>query len=167
MNKQEILNEIEKAKEHLANMKNMLKVCESERWKPEEREEYWYLDFGLNIHTVKNFNYPSDIKAINVYNCFETEEEAKQEAENILIRRQLENIARRLNKNEKIDWNNFAQDKYFLGIDYNKYLAMGVGLSCCNNIRTQGTVYCLNRNFKDVAIQEIGEERLKKYLRGE
>ena len=25
----------------------------------------------------------------------------------------------------------------------------------------------LHKNFKDVAIQEIGEERLKKYLRGE
>ena len=31
---------------------------------------------------------------------------------------------------------------------------------------SQGTVYCLDRNFKDVAIKEIGEERLIKYLRG-
>ena len=31
----------------------------------------------------------------------------------------------------------------------------------------QGVVYCLDTWFLDVAIQEIGEERLKKYLRGE
>lgn len=89
------------------------------------------------------------------------------QVEKISIRRMLEDIARRLNKSKEIDWNNFAQDKYFLGIDYNKYLAMGVGLSCCNNIRTQGTVYCLDKNFLDIATREIGEERLKAYLRGE
>lgn len=68
MNKEEILKEINKAKEHLSNMQKMLKEC-SERWKPEE-------------------------------------------AENILVRRQLEDIARRLNKGTKIDWNNYNQAKH-------------------------------------------------------
>lgn len=166
MDREEILNEIKKTQQHLATMEKMLEECD-ERWKPVEGKKYYYLGSSLEIYAVENFGYPSDIGAIKAYNCFKTEEEANQEAEKILVRRMLEDIARRLNKGKEIDWNNFAQDKYFLGIDYNKYLAMGVGLSCCNNIKTQGTVYCLDRNFKNVAIQEIGEERLKKYLGGE
>lgn len=150
MNKQEILNE------------------ENERWKPKEGEKFFFIDAWTRA-CYKNYKETDRCcyEYYSTYNCFKTEKEAEEEAEKISIRRMLEDIARRLNKSKEIDWNNFAQDKYFLGIDYNKYLAMGVGLSCCNNIRTQGTVYCLNRNFKDVAIQEIGEERLKSYLRGE
>lgn len=171
MNKQEILDDIKKTEEHLTNMIKMLEECESERWKPKEGEKYWYLTNSNQVSQIdytstRSYKYEDDYQRWSVYNCFQTRQQAEAEAEKILVRRILEDIARRLNKSKEIDWNNFAQDKYFLGIDYNKYLAMSVGLSCCNNIRTQGTVYCLNRNFKDVAIQEIGEERLKKYLRG-
>lgn len=166
MNKQEILDEISKTREHLANLEKKLQECEYKRWKPEKGETFYYLNsYNVPISETWDADY-SNAGHYNIYNCFQTREQAEQDAEKILVRRQLEDIARRLNKSKEIDWNNFAQDKYFLGIDYNKYLAMSVGLSCCNNIRTQGTVYCLNRNFKDVAIQEIGEERLKKYLRG-
>ena len=34
-------------------------------------------------------------------------------------------------------------------------------------IITVGVVYWFDENFPEVAIQEIGEERLKKHLRGE
>ena len=69
-----------------------------------------------------------------------------------------------LNKGKEIDWNNKEQDKYFLCFDYfynkidyiqNRYNKM------------QGTIYCLDINFKDVAKDRIGEERLAKYLKGE
>lgn len=47
MNKQELINEINKTREHLANMEKMLEECEYERWKPEEGELYYYVDtFG-------------------------------------------------------------------------------------------------------------------------
>lgn len=151
MNKQEILNEIEKTKEHLANMEKMLEDCECERWKPEEGEEYYYLDFGLKFHTVENFNYPSDIMAINAYNCFETEKEAKQEAEKILIRRQLEDIARRLNKGQKIDWNNERQNKYYIRFNYWKDI---IELDHTWENKFQGTICCSDKNFLYVAIQE-------------
>ena len=100
----------------------------------------------------------------NTYNCFRTKKQAELEAEKILVRRQLEDIARRLNKGNKIDWDNGKQFKYYICID-----------SCDNEIIwgreiqyiSQGVVYCLDRNFYIAAIQEIGEQRLKKYLRGE
>lgn len=161
MNKEEILDEINKTKEHLANMEKMLARCD-EMWKPEKGEIFYYLNsYNIAISETWDASY-SDAEHYNIYNYFKTREKAEQEAENILIRRQLEDIARRLNKGKEIDWFDSEQSKYCIEL-------------YCNNIitnfylahKTQGTVYCLDKNFKDVAIQEIGKERLKKYLRGE
>lgn len=97
MNKQEILNEIEKTKEHLANMEKMLEECEYKRWKPKDGQEYYYIDdAGLKIYAGKNLGYLIDKRAIEAYNCFKTKKEAEIEVEKILIRRKLEDIARRL-----------------------------------------------------------------------
>lgn len=160
MNKEEILDEINKTKEHLANMEKMLEKGD-EMWKPEKGEMFYYLN-SYNIAISETWDAScSDAEHYNIYNCFKTREQAEQEAEKILIRRQLEDIARRLNKGKEIDWYDSEQSKYCIEL-------------YCNNIitnfylahKTQGTVYCLDKNFKDVAIQEIGEGRLIKYLRG-
>ena len=42
MDREEILDEINKTKEYLANMEKMLKEC-NERWKPELNEVYYYV----------------------------------------------------------------------------------------------------------------------------
>ena len=104
MNKQEILDEINKTREHLANLEKML------------------------------------------------------------IKRRLEDIARRLNKGQNINWNDDNQIKYCICFNFPLDT-----ISICARLhqKLQGSVYCLSDNFKDVAIQEIGEERLKEYLRGE
>ena len=165
MNKQEIIGEINKAKEHLANLEKILEECEHNRWKPENGEEYFYVD---NIGIVQNALFDNTmgyhLALCRTLNCFKTREEAKQEAEKILVRRQLEDIARRLNKGQKIDWDNEDQTKSFIFLDCKTQLIERDG-----NLRNkiQGVVYCLDNNFKKIAIQEIGEERLKKYLIGE
>lgn len=161
-NKEEILNEIKKTEEHLANMKKMLAECEYEGWKPKNGDEYWYINENYKAINLIFSNTPFDSSKINDYNCFQTQEQAEAEAEKILVRRMLEDIARRLDKGVKIDWNNAEQPKHYIALYWdtiviNSYLAHKV----------QGVVYCLDKNFKDVAIQEIGEERLKKYLGGE
>lgn len=164
MNKQDILEEINKTKEYLANLEEKLKECEYERWKPKTEEVYYWVDAGLKIYAVENFNFPSDINTIKAYNCFETREQAEQEAEKILVRRMLEDIAKRLNKGQKIDWHNIDQNKYFICSNHWQdtiILEHGWKNKFC------GVIYCLDENFLDVAKCEIGEERLKKYLRGE
>lgn len=162
MNKQEILNEIKKTEEHLANMKKMLEEYEYERWKPEKGEMFYYLNsYNIAISETWDASY-SDAEHYNIYNCFKTREKAEQEAENILIRRQLEDIARRLNKGIKIDWYDNEQSKYCIELYCNDIIT-----NFYYGHKTQGAVYCLDENFKDIAIQEIGEERLKAYLRGE
>ena len=164
MDKEEILKEIEETKEHLADMEQMLERCGCERWKPEPNEEYYYVNQVSATSRAVNGEFDIDAARCRTYNCFETEEEAKAEAEKILVRRQLEDIARRLNKGEKPDWIKCYQKKYYLG--YNQ-INSKITLECRTTIIAQGTVFCLDDKFLNVAIQEIGEDRLKKYLKGE
>ena len=165
MDKEEILKEIEKTKLNLANMEKMLKECKYERWNPKPSQEYYCVDDGNNVRRV-NFNTMNayDRDRIKVYNCFQTREQAETEAEKILVRRQLEDIARRLNKGNKIDWNNDKQFKYYICID-----SRDNEIIWDREVRyiSQGIVYCLDINFWKVAIQEIGEQRLKAYLKCE
>ena len=166
MDKQELQKEIEKARAHLANMEKMLEQCEYERWKPEKHETYYFVSSGGEVEETwrSSINFIPDKKRYNAYNCFKTKEQAKQESEKILIRRMLEDIARRLNKGKEINWADEKQHKYSIYIDtITDEITWRRELRC----KAQGSVYCLNLNFYNVAIQEIGEERLKKYLRGE
>lgn len=165
MNKQELQNEINKTKEHLANMEKMLEECEYRKWIPDEGELYWFVGGG-NVVYGAHFRsaYLSNVQNYNSYNYFQTREQAEAESEKILIRRRLEDIARRLNKGEKIDWNITTQYKYCLIYD-NDYQHINQDYNI--NVIRQGTVYCLDGTFRNVAIKEIGEERLKKYLKGE
>lgn len=163
MNKQEILEEINKTKRHLADMKKMLKECKCERWEPEKGKTFYYLNsYNIAISETWGADY-FDAAHYNIYNCFQTREQAEAEAEKISVRRMLEDIARRLNKGRKIDWESESPRKYHLCMDKCDYIYTNV----CYSTKYQGTIYCLDGNFKDIAIQEIGEERLKKYLRGE
>ena len=162
MNKQEILDEINKTKEHLAKMEKMLGEY-SERSKPNSCVAYYYVDaFGNVLSQIETGHY-SDNAFWESYNCFPTRKQAEAEAEKILVRRHLEDIARRLNKGQEINWNDNNQLKYNIGFDFPlEIISIGALYR-----KLQGSVYCLSDKFKDVAIQEIGEERLKKYLRGE
>ena len=163
MNRQEILDEINKTKEHLANMEKMLKEC-NERWKPKENEAYFYIiSTGMVEQDLWNRPFDLDVEQrYNFYNCFKTREQAEAEVEKILVRRQLENIAKRLNKSEKIDWNNDSQAKYRIELYCDE-----IKTNYYFTYKTQGAVYCLDKNFLNTAIKEIGEERLINYLRDE
>ena len=164
MNRQELIDEINKTKEHLANMEKMLEESEHERWEPKESEKYWYIN-GVSSATDTCFMSSSnDLRRIKTYNCFRTKEKAEAEAEKILVRRQLEDIARRLNKKAQNEFNAYRDYKYYLYIcDNNGVIGLGSNLG----ITTQGVVYCLSENFYKVALKGIGEDRLKKYLRSE
>ena len=163
MNKQEIIDEINKTKEYLANLENMLKECESKRWKPVDGDIYYYISEACTVIKSRTWAHCIVDEHYHCFNCFRTEEEAQAEVEKILVRRQLEDIARRLNKGQEIDWNDNNQLKYCIGFDFPlNIISIGALYR-----KLQGSVYCLSDEFKDVAIQEIGEERLKKYFKGE
>ena len=164
MDKQELQNEIEKARVHLANMEKMLKQCEFERWKPKIDDIFYSVDGYGQVKCVYFCDDQSCRMLYENFNCFKTYEQAKVEAEKILVRRMLEDIARRLNEGEKIDWGNIKQCKYFIGVQEGY---AGILSDTEYKFKHQGVVYCLKADFLKVAKSEIGEERLKKYLRGE
>lgn len=160
MNKEQILEEINKTERHLENMKKMLEECE--RWKPETGDIYYFTDSdGEIISACFDWRISHCRNRYNIYNCFKTREEAEQEQERVLVHRELENIARRLNAGRKIDWDDSVQAKYCIYIDYS-----GVLSSTNYTMKVQGVVYCLDESFRDVSVQEIGKERLEKYLKG-
>lgn len=167
MNKQELLNEIQEAKALLGEVEKKLKNYEEntyERWMPTLFKEYFTVgSCGIGCCIWNNDS--ADIFRWEHYNCFRTKEEAEQEAEKMLIRRQLEDIAKRLNKGNELIWSDTTQQhKYYLYFSAmnNSLLTDNVYFS-----KQQGTVYCLDPAFKDVAIKEIGKERLIKYLKEE
>lgn len=168
--KQKILNDIEEAQRKLDEARKKLDEYNTgyKRFKPKEGENYYYITAIGEV--IGSCNLPENNKTIltkhySFYNCFKTREQAEVEAEKILVRRQLEDIAKRLNKGEEIDWCNLAQNKYYLSCD--NYNRCGNICCVCSNNTVQGAVYCLDKNFLDVAKCEIGEDRLIKYIRGE
>ena len=57
MDKQELQNEIEKARAHLANMEKMLEQCEYERWKPRCGDKYYCITSAGNVvKSINSFN---------------------------------------------------------------------------------------------------------------
>ena len=166
--KQKILNDIEEAQRKLDEARKKLDEYNTgyKRWKPKEGEEFWYIDSSGSVNYTRFMSeIEADTEKFENYNCFKTKGEALQEAEKILVRRQLEDIVKRLNKGEKIDWRNLEQNKYYLSCDnYNRYGKICCG---CSNNKVQCAVYCLDINFLDVAIREICEDRLIKYIGGE
>ena len=148
MNKEEILKEISKTKEHLANMEKMLEEC-NERWKPNNGEEYFYID---NTGCIQNALFISSgwyhEGLYQTYNCFKTEEEAHLEAEKILIRRQLEDIARKLNKGNKIDWNNSECIKITEHTDAGRAKTVLIGNKSLSGVEVRTLFGLKSANFK-------------------
>lgn len=165
--KQKILNDIEEAQRKLDEARKKLDEYNTgyKRWKPKEGEAFWYIDSSGSVNYTRFMSgIGADTEKFENYNCFKTEGEALQEAEKILVRRQLEDIAKRLNKGEKIDWNDVDQNKYFILFNHWQdtiILEHGWKNKCC------GAIYCLDKNFLDIAKREIGEDRLIKYIRGD
>ena len=162
MNKQELQNEINKTKEHLKNMEKMLEECKCERWKPKDNEMFWYIDSSGFVNY--SLFMPETESRFKNYNCFQTREQAEAEAEKILIRRKLEVIAKCLNKGEKIDWRDDSQPKFYL---YYNCCSENIKYGIYYHSKIAGVVYCLTEKLLDIAKEEIGEERLIKYLKGE
>lgn len=157
----EIEEELQKLKDYLNKNKE-----EDNNYKRKKDGRYYFLnDIGAIINTNDIDNNDDNFR-YSIGNYFENKKQAENYKERLLIEQELKDIAMELNKGEEIDWNNKEQDKYLLYFDYlyNKN-KIDYTQNCYSKI--QGTIYCLDKNFKDAVIERIGEERLIKYLKGE
>ena len=161
------MNSLEYLKKEIKNLENMINELENKgnnKYKRKRYDRYWFLnDIGATINIKAIINNNDNFK-YSIGNYFETKEQAKNYKEKLLIEQKLRDIAMELNKGKEIDWDNDIQDKYYL---YYNFLNNEINYNSFTITKLQGIIYCLNENFKDVAKNRIGEERLTKYLKGE
>jgi len=131
---------------------------------PKEGEEYSRINNIGNIDTLKYYAegimadmYNHDIKSGN---CYRTEEEAERSRDKSYAVRELEVLADELNAGVKIDWDNAHQTKYFIcnsGIskEIEQYEAWFI---------SDMNIYCLSDKFLEVALEKLGESKLRLIL---
>lgn len=155
------------------NLQKIIKLpveeIEEKRWEPEYGEQYYYIsDWGTIEYSEwhKRNNWDADDFRYSTRNCFETKEKAQEHLDNIKTYYELKNLADKLNNGEEIDWEDDNQTKFYL------YLAYDEGtIQILKNTewttKSQGTIYCLDSEFNNKAIEKIGRGRLIKLLIGE
>lgn len=164
------MNNLEELKQELKKLENKINELENKeteevnKYKRKRCDEYFYLDSSGELDTEDDYHDSTDNFRYSIGNYFETEEQVENYKEKLKIEQKLKDIARELNNDEEIDWSEGRQSKYGLYFDYS---SNGIFQLISIVSKHQGTIYCLDKNFKDVAINRIGEERLTKYLKGE
>lgn len=150
---------IEKYKKQIEELKK-----EDVVWEPQEGNIYFYVGRNGIIGFDEWDNASLDRVHYELGNCFKTKEEAEKAARHLRTRAKLQRIADKLNNREKNDLEKRGQAKWYIYYDCydNEICADWVFKN-----KLQGTIYCLDKNFKDIAIKEIGEEELTAYLKGE
>ena len=80
--KEELQSSIEKMETELAKMKEALKMMEEPFWKPLNSEHYYYIDNDFCVYYTSNTTH-TDARVIQAFNCFKTENEAKEAARDL------------------------------------------------------------------------------------
>lgn len=145
--------------EQLENSLNNLDKDESDRI-----AIYSFIDSAGSIHSSCDTDADADIIRYQIGNYFENEEEACKAFEKMINYYKLKRIAKRLNKNRKIDWKNNRQFKYYLVYDFDK-LDFITAIAIQN--RDLGQIYCLDSDFLSEALKEMTKEELKELFENE
>lgn len=126
-------------------------------WDLKEGDEYYYIDYYGEIKSVFNECCDEDVNIIEIGNAFLTKEEAKHEAE----RRKCEAILLKYGTRDMRSLGDIDAHKYF--IVYNNYYNE-LSISFNQSANSQGTIYFKSAKLAQKAIEEVGEDRLKKYI---
>ena len=130
-------------------------------WKPKESERYYFIDaYQEGIGNDTNDGTDVDDFRLSIGNYFKTKEEAEHMVEKLKVIHELQKFAFENNEKE-IDWNNFSQNKFYLIYDSEVNNILVDYFSCT---RTNSfNIYFTSFKIAKRAIEEIGEDRIKKY----
>lgn len=132
----------------------------SKVWKPENNEHYYFI--GAN-GSVDRFYYDDrntyDDAKYAIGNCYKTKEEAEFAAEAYKVYVELKRYAEEHNDTE-IDWTT-VNTKVVIAYRHNLKMIHYV---CTHNIQDIGQIYFSSEKIAMQAVEEIGEDRIKKYL---
>ena len=126
-------------------------------WDLKDGDEYYYIDYYGEIKSVFNECCDEDLNIIEIGNAFLTEEEAKHEVE----RRKCEAIMLKYGTRNIMSLGDINAHKYF--IVYNNYYHE-ISISFYQSTNSQGTIYFESVELAEKAIEEVGEDKLKKYV---
>lgn len=128
-------------------------------WDLKGGDEYYYIDMCGNVDrtTFRNSTYFEDEKVVKIGNAFLTEEESKHEVE----RRKCEAILLKYGTRNMMSLGDINAHKYF--IVYNNYYHE-ISIIFNQSSNSQGTIYFETSELAQKAIEEVGEDRLKKYV---
>lgn len=167
MNKQELIEQIDELKQRIEQLEKEVKTDESNiavtdvRWQPVLGQTYFYLDAFGNVESI-NWDFDDiDYYRFNIGNCFKTRQEGEDYRENLLTKQALKDLALKLNKGAEIDWDDEMETKYMLYINERKQLAQNSSFDFID----LGQIYCLSKEFLNIAKDHIGEEKLIKLIK--
>ena len=128
-------------------------------WDLKEKDEYYYIDIygGVDITTFGIGTCWEDKNMIEIGNAFLTKEEAKHEVERI----KCEAILLKYGTRDMMSFGDGNKSKYCLCLNnfLNKIIFDD---NYC--VQSQGTIYFETKELAQKAIDEVGEDRLKKYI---
>lgn len=155
------LEELKKKYEELGKeIERLEKQKENIRWRADFGEKYYMIStLSGSVINSREDNEKIDEFRYKTRNYFKTKEEAERYLANINTYYDLMDLANELNNGEEIDWKNGSQPKYFIyyGTRDNELI-----LYAYYSLKFIGVIYCLNKDFLNIALKRIGEKRLKR-----
>lgn len=137
-------------------------IYEEPKWKPKEKELYFYITSNGDIEFsyYKNKSINDKHRVYGIGNYFKTDEEAEHMVEKLKIIKELQDLAFK-DSNKKIIWDDHNQDKYFISYDWSN-LEIFIGTTERESSSPFQT-YFISKKACEEAITIIGKERLEKY----
>ena len=151
-------------REQLLKLVEKSNIEKSKVWKPNEGDTYYYINsIGAVTKTTYNSSkFVGDIKHYKIGNCFKAREDAEFAAEKQKL---ITEIKRYIAKNdpEELDWKDENQRKLSIYYDYEN---RKFGLNENRVVKNMNTIYFSDKLNWRKMIEDIGEDRIKKYLFG-
>ena len=161
MNKQEAIEQMDLLNKEMEKLRKIIEEPDSKIWRPEFDEEFYFISDKGTISDDTWYDTDADKSKFALNNVFKTIEEAEFEFEKQLVEAELRICA--LENNDEVDWNDEGSDKYY--IEYN-YKTDTMEYDCYSSYQAQGAIHFTSEEIIERAIDQIGEDRIKKYIFG-
>lgn len=148
----------------------------NKRWRAGYGEKYYLVDefekkdIPVGTYTLEDEGYnvefedTTDEFYYKTRNYFETPEEAEEYREKIKTYYDLMDLADELNGDRNINWNDKEQHKYNISYNVDEE-KLYINFDFFSKYKDLGQIYCLDKNFLDIALERIGKDRLEKLFK--
>ena len=137
-------------------------IYEEPKWKPKEKELYFYITSNGDIEFsyYKNKSINDKRRVYDSGNYFKTDEEAEHMVEKLKIIRELQDFA--LENNDKnVNWRDNCTGKYFITYDFYDEEISTASYTFRNFLPFN--IFFTSKEIAQKAITKIGKERLERY----